>query len=77
MVYISNNCKTFTQWSYGIVLWEILTRGQKPYPGLDNAQVIKFIKKGKRMAAPPKCPSSVLVLQFVFFLFFEMYCYCM
>lgn len=43
-------------WSFGILLWEILTLGCQPYPGLDNKQVIDFIKNRGINQIPDKCP---------------------
>ena len=41
-----------TKWSYGIVLWEIFTRGFNPYPNLGNADIEGFLKQGKRLNKP-------------------------
>lgn len=42
-------------WSYGTVLYEIITFGKFPYPGLSNAQVIHMIKEGSRIPCPRGC----------------------
>ncbi|XP_037933393.1 uncharacterized protein LOC119668079 [Teleopsis dalmanni] len=39
-------------WSYGVVLMEIFTYGQEPYPDMDNGQVIDFIERGLRIPMP-------------------------
>ncbi|XP_003742915.1 tyrosine-protein kinase Src64B [Galendromus occidentalis] len=48
-------------WSYGILLYELITYGQIPYPGMPNRQVIEYIEQGSRMAKPQgnECPDSV------------------
>eukprot|EP01137_Pigoraptor_chileana_P023868 Opistho-2@90899 len=46
-------------WSFGIVLWEIYSRGSKPYPGLQNHDVAAFLGQNKRMEAPDECPTLV------------------
>ncbi|XP_063446305.1 hepatocyte growth factor receptor-like isoform X1 [Mytilus trossulus] len=43
-------------WSFGVVLWELMTRGVNPYPEVDNWDVLRYIKKGRRMPQPPFCP---------------------
>ncbi|XP_021371798.1 hepatocyte growth factor receptor-like [Mizuhopecten yessoensis] len=46
-------------WSYGICLWELMTRGVNPYPEVDNWDVLRYIKAGRRMPQPPFCPDSL------------------
>ncbi|XP_077993623.1 tyrosine-protein kinase Fer-like isoform X2 [Glandiceps talaboti] len=46
-------------WSYGILLWEIFSRGNNPYPGLNNAVAREKIENGYRMTAPDGTPSEV------------------
>ncbi|CAF0881012.1 unnamed protein product [Adineta steineri] len=43
-------------WSYGILLWELLSRGKTPYPGIDNADIFTYIKNGYRLPQPTYCP---------------------
>lgn len=42
-------------WSYGVLLYEIMTFGQMPYPGMSNYQVMQQIPRGYRMPCPPGC----------------------
>uniref|UniRef100_A0A3Q3ANS0 Tyrosine-protein kinase n=1 Tax=Kryptolebias marmoratus TaxID=37003 RepID=A0A3Q3ANS0_KRYMA len=44
-------------WSFGILLYEIMTFGQMPYPGMSNMQAVQWIAKGHRMSCPPHCPT--------------------
>ena len=44
------------QWSYGVTCWEIFSLGRIPYPGVDNAEVIKTLKTGERLDKPDLCP---------------------
>ena len=37
-------------WSFGVLLWEIFTRGENPYPGLPNNHLIVFLQSGKRLS---------------------------
>ncbi|XP_060079201.1 hepatocyte growth factor receptor-like [Ylistrum balloti] len=46
-------------WSYGICLWELMTRGVNPYPEVDNWDVLRYIKAGRRMPQPPFCPDTL------------------
>ncbi|XP_055681418.1 atrial natriuretic peptide receptor 2-like [Lutzomyia longipalpis] len=41
-------------WSYGILLYEILTCGSFPYQGLNNMQVLEHVKAGKILKIPPR-----------------------
>ncbi|XP_054835038.1 protein-tyrosine kinase 6 [Eublepharis macularius] len=43
-------------WSFGILLYEIVTLGQNPYPGMTNSEVFRQVQTGFRMDCPPKCP---------------------
>ncbi|XP_058469429.1 tyrosine-protein kinase SRK2 isoform X2 [Solea solea] len=43
-------------WSFGVLLYEIMTFGQMPYPGMSNYQVVQKVPLGHRMPRPPKCP---------------------
>lgn len=47
------------QWSYGVVLWELLTRGVTPYPEVDNWDIIRYLKAGRRMPQPNYCPNML------------------
>jgi fyn-related kinase len=42
-------------WSFGIVLYEIVTYGQFPYPGMHDAQVKEQLQQGYRMPRPFGC----------------------
>ncbi len=46
-------------WSFGILLYELVTFGRFPYPGMSNAQVIQSLKEGYRMSKPVLCPASL------------------
>lgn len=46
-------------WSFGILLYEIMSRGMNLYPGLDNSDVLHYLRKGNRMAAPPNCSDKI------------------
>ncbi|XP_024275661.1 tyrosine-protein kinase FRK isoform X2 [Oncorhynchus tshawytscha] len=43
-------------WSFGILLYEIMTFGQMPYATMTNYQVVQRVPTGYRMPCPPNCP---------------------
>ena len=43
-------------WSFGIVLYEIITYGCLPYPGMSNPEVLQKVEQGYRMPQPENCP---------------------
>lgn len=45
-------------WSFGIVLYEIITKGATPYPDMSNAEVLNRIDKGYRMPQPRDCDTK-------------------
>uniref|UniRef100_A0AAX7U189 Tyrosine-protein kinase receptor n=1 Tax=Astatotilapia calliptera TaxID=8154 RepID=A0AAX7U189_ASTCA len=51
-------CKTDT-WSFGVLLWEILSLGYMPYPCKTNQEVLEFVTSGGRMDPPKACPGPV------------------
>lgn len=46
-------------WSYGVVLWEVMSYGERPYWNWSNQDVIKSIEKGYRLPAPMDCPEVI------------------
>lgn len=46
-------------WTFGVVLWELLTRGITPYPDVDNTSLLAYLKEGKRMKKPRQSPEPV------------------
>ncbi|KAI1301322.1 Insulin receptor [Halotydeus destructor] len=49
-------------WSYGIVLWEMVTLASQPYQGLTNEDVLKFVTQGRVMVKPEDCPERIYVI---------------
>ncbi|XP_035870994.1 insulin receptor-related protein isoform X2 [Phyllostomus discolor] len=43
-------------WSFGVVLWEIVTLAEQPYQGLSNEQVLKFVMDGGVLEELESCP---------------------
>ena len=46
-------------WSFGILMWEIFSLGEIPYPGMDSKEVIRQLKRGYRMDIPQHCPTEI------------------
>jgi serine/threonine protein kinase len=46
-------------WSFGILLWEIITYGRFPYPDMTNAEVLSSVEKGYRLLRPVNCPDHL------------------
>ena len=46
-------------WSFGIVLYEIITYGRNPYPSMNNDDVKQQIQQGYCMPRPRGCPEKL------------------
>ncbi|XP_065187539.1 uncharacterized protein LOC135818135 [Sycon ciliatum] len=46
-------------WSFGILMWEIVTLGGHPYPGIPLGRLCQFLESGYRMARPRYCSREV------------------
>ncbi|XP_065371235.1 tyrosine-protein kinase Fer isoform X3 [Calliphora vicina] len=46
-------------WSYGILMWEIFSRGDTPYSGMTNSKAREKIDGGYRMPAPCNTPPEM------------------
>ncbi|KAM8954319.1 tyrosine-protein kinase FRK isoform 2-T2 [Pelodytes ibericus] len=43
-------------WSFGVLIYEIVTYGKMPYPGLTGRQVLDKLEQGYRIPKPLNCP---------------------
>ncbi|KAI9588083.1 fibroblast growth factor receptor homolog 1 [Glossina fuscipes] len=50
-------------WSYGVLLWEIMTYGDQPYPNIMCAEELySFLITGQRMEKPSRCSLNIYML---------------
>ena len=45
--------------AFGILLWELASRGKDPYPGMTFQEVFKKVSEGYRPECPEGCPSKI------------------
>lgn len=46
-------------WSFGVLMWEAFSYGQKPYRGMKGSEVSAMLEKGERMGCPLGCPREM------------------
>lgn len=46
-------------WAFGVLLWEIMTLGQQPYPARANLEVLHYVRRGGRLGKPIDCPDDL------------------
>ncbi|KAK7093365.1 ephrin type-A receptor 4-like isoform X2 [Littorina saxatilis] len=46
-------------WSFGVVMWEVMSYGERPYWNWSNQDVIKAVEKGYRLPPPMDCPEAL------------------
>ncbi|KAM8924332.1 ephrin type-B receptor 5-like [Pelodytes ibericus] len=49
-------------WSYGIVMWEVTSYGERPYWDMNNQEVLDALEQEYRLPPPPDCPSALHLL---------------
>ena len=42
-------------WSFGVLFWEILSRGSEPYESINSPDILKHLKSGIRLPQPNYC----------------------
>ncbi|XP_058397274.1 tyrosine-protein kinase receptor TYRO3 isoform X3 [Diceros bicornis minor] len=51
-------------WAFGVTMWEIMTRGQTPYAGIENAEIYNYLIGGNRLKQPPECMEDMYELMY-------------
>lgn len=46
-------------WAYGVLMWEVFSKGKPPFGGAANAEVVEQVQHGQRLARPHGCPGEV------------------
>lgn len=46
-------------WSWGVLLWEVMTLGQQPYAEIDPFEMAAVLRQGVRLAQPINCPDEL------------------
>ncbi|XP_077985343.1 fibroblast growth factor receptor-like [Glandiceps talaboti] len=49
-------------WSFGVLLWEIVSMGYRPYPGMSGQEVIQALREGYRMPKPSHCKEELYAI---------------
>uniref|UniRef100_A0A673AIR5 receptor protein-tyrosine kinase n=1 Tax=Sphaeramia orbicularis TaxID=375764 RepID=A0A673AIR5_9TELE len=52
-------------WSFGVLMWEVMSYGERPYWDMSNQEVMKAVADQYRLPAPHNCPPALhsLMLQ--------------
>ncbi|KAL7670920.1 hypothetical protein ACOME3_005835 [Neoechinorhynchus agilis] len=55
-------CKVYTiksdVWSFGVLLFELITKGAVPYPTMSNQETLQKVSRGYRIPRPSNCPDG-------------------
>ncbi|XP_077287392.1 tyrosine kinase receptor Cad96Ca isoform X2 [Arctopsyche grandis] len=51
-------------WSFGVLIWEVVTLGSTPYPGLSAGEVMRKVRDGYRLEKPEHCRRELYNIMF-------------
>lgn len=46
-------------WAFGVLLWEVMTLGQRPYAAFTNTDVLNYVRQGGKLDKPDECPDDL------------------
>ncbi|XP_054281784.1 leukocyte tyrosine kinase receptor isoform X2 [Macrosteles quadrilineatus] len=49
-------------WSFGVLLWEVMSLGYMPYTGCANREVMQLVTNGGRLESPSQCPEPIYAI---------------
>ncbi|XP_074657404.1 tyrosine-protein kinase RYK-like [Tubulanus polymorphus] len=49
-------------WSFGVVLWELMTLGLQPYMDIDPFEIASYLREGYRQPQPSNCPDELFTV---------------
>ncbi|XP_067948211.1 tyrosine-protein kinase RYK-like [Watersipora subatra] len=49
-------------WSFGVLLWELITLGQQPYSDVDPSDMSSYLYSGCRLLQPVNCPDELFAV---------------
>eukprot|EP00045_Choanoeca_perplexa_P016467 m.223493 g.223493 ORF g.223493 m.223493 type:complete len:840 (-) comp17270_c0_seq2:1876-4395(-) len=49
-------------WSFGVLMFEVLTAGQRPYNDMGLSEVVRYLQQGKRLLLPDSTPPHLVQL---------------
>ncbi|XP_014669815.1 PREDICTED: tyrosine-protein kinase RYK-like [Priapulus caudatus] len=49
-------------WAFGVLLWELMTLGQQPYPDVDPFEMAQYLREGYRLSQPINCPDELFAV---------------
>ncbi|XP_069463939.1 tyrosine-protein kinase Mer isoform X2 [Ambystoma mexicanum] len=52
-------------WAFGVTMWEIITRGMTPYPGVQNHEIYDYLFQGHRLKQPSDCLDELYELMYL------------
>lgn len=51
-------------WSFGVLLWEIVTLGSTPYPTIPPKEIIPYLQSGDRLQKPDHCKRELFNIMY-------------
>ncbi len=46
-------------WAFGVTIWELYTNGTNPFASMANADILPYLRDGKRLDIPADCPDDL------------------